>query len=71
MSAFTDKDPKAETVAGKPLRCPICQHDRFWSRPTMLPRRALAIMDIEWAAPKAVVHACARCRHLLWFLPER
>ncbi len=71
MKSFSADDAKGHTVAGKALHCPICEHDRFWSRPTMLPRRSLAFFDVEWASPKAEVYVCGRCRHLLWFLPER
>jgi hypothetical protein len=58
-------------VAGRPLRCTVCEHDRFHHRPALLTSRGKAILDLEWLSPKAEIYICDRCGHVLWFRPPR
>ncbi len=60
-----------QRIAGCELVCPICGHDRFTHRRSLLGRRALAIFDIEWAGRRADVHICARCGYVYWFVPVK
>jgi DNA-directed RNA polymerase subunit RPC12/RpoP len=56
------------TVLGNAVACPICRHDRFWTRETLVESRGLAFMDLDWASPAATNYICARCGHMLWFM---
>jgi len=57
------------TIAGRALRCPVCEHDRFWTRQALLPKRGLAFLDLEWLSARADLQVCDRCGHVLWFVP--
>jgi DNA-directed RNA polymerase subunit RPC12/RpoP len=50
--------------------CPICGHDRFWTRKTVMPSVGLALFDMEWAGSEALNYVCDRCGHILWFIRE-
>lgn len=55
-------------VDGRAVPCPICGHDRFWTRETVMSGRGAAFFDVEWASPSAVNYVCDRCGHVLWFM---
>ena len=55
-------------VLGNAVHCPICRHDRFVSRTTLLESRAGALLGLDWASPAATNHICTRCGHMLWFM---
>ena len=55
-------------VEGRAVPCPLCGHDRFWTRKTVLAGRPLAIFDMEWAGNEALNYVCDRCGHMLWFI---
>ena len=59
-------------INGKDLLCPICQHDQFWSRRTVLHGGRLQLfLELGWAGRRAVNHVCAQCGYVTWFLPVR
>jgi ribosomal protein S27AE len=58
-------------VAGKPLLCGHCGHDRFNHRKVILNSRMKALFDFGWLAPRADVYACGRCGWLVWFKPPK
>jgi hypothetical protein len=58
-------------VAGKALRCHVCEHDRFHHRQALLTRRGAAFFDIEWLWRPAQIYACERCGFLHWFKPPK
>lgn len=62
-----DKTVKELTVLGKKIHCPICDHDRFWSRESLLNSRLATFFDFDWANKSATNHICDRCGHILWF----
>ena len=55
-------------VEGKTVPCPICGHDRFWTRKTLMDTRGASFFGVDWANPSAVNYICNRCGHVLWFL---
>ena len=55
-------------VEGKSIPCPICGHDRFWTRKTLMNTRGASFFDLDWANASAVNYVCNRCGHVLWFL---
>jgi DNA-directed RNA polymerase subunit RPC12/RpoP len=55
-------------VDGKTVPCPICGHDRFWTRKTLMDTRAASLFGVDWANPSAENYICYRCGHVLWFL---
>ena len=59
-------------VNGKELRCPVCEHDQFWSVRTVLHGGRLQIlMQLGWAGRRADNHICASCGYVTWFLPVK
>lgn len=62
--------PGERVVAGHTLRCPVCAHDRFWKRRTLMNTPGLTFFGVEWANRQAENFVCDRCGHVLWFLRE-
>lgn len=58
------------TVAGHALRCPICGHEAFWKRRTLMNTPGMTFFGVEWANRQAENFVCVRCGHVLWFLRE-
>ena len=58
-------------VLGNQLKCPVCGHDQFRTRHTLMNRRWLAFLDFAWADHEAACEICGRCGHVLWFLSPR
>jgi hypothetical protein len=64
-------EPRQEVfleVAGKNRTCPVCGHDKFWTRKTLLNTRGMTWMGLDWANAEATNFVCAKCSHILWFL---
>lgn len=55
-------------VEGREVPCPLCGHDRYWTRETVMSGHGLALFDLEWAGETAVNYVCTRCGHVLWFV---
>jgi DNA-directed RNA polymerase subunit RPC12/RpoP len=53
---------------GREVPCPVCAHDRFWTRRTLMDTRGAAFFGLDWAQPTAENYVCTRCGHVLWFL---
>ena len=60
-------EPAPQTVAGRALKCPVCQNDRFTVSRRILPSRGAALFDMEWINRGATIYICSDCDHLLWF----
>ncbi len=58
-------------VQGNPLKCPVCGHDQFRTRRSLMNRRWLSFFEFAWADRQATCEICGRCGHVLWFLPPR
>ena len=63
-------EPERARLLGKPLRCPVCGHDQFWKRWTLMNTPGLTFFGVEWANRQAENLVCAACGHVLWFLRE-
>ena len=57
-------------VNGKVLHCPHCEHDRFWTRTTLMNTTGVTFLGLEWANKKARNFVCDRCGYVLWFLDK-
>jgi hypothetical protein len=55
-------------VDGRVIPCPICGHDRYRTRYSVMGKRSLALFDMEWAGSEALNYVCNRCGHVLWFI---
>jgi len=64
------KTAKSLKILGAAIHCPICQHDKFWSRESLLNTRAASFFDFDWANKAATNHVCDQCGHILWFLTK-
>lgn len=70
MGLFGKSEPETFTVVGKPLRCEICHHDKFWQRQAQLHTAVASFFDLEWIQPSANCMVCAQCGYIHWFLPQ-
>ena len=68
--SLSSADASRRTVDGHDLRCPVCAHDLFWKRQTLLNTPGLTFFGVEWANKRADNYVCDRCGHMLWFLRE-
>ncbi len=55
-------------VDGHDLNCPICGHDEFWKRRTLMNTPGLTFLGLEWANREADNYVCDSCGYILWFL---
>lgn len=54
-------------VAGRPVRCPHCGHQKFVSGRTLLNTTGKTLLDLAWADPSATTLICAECGRIEWF----
>jgi hypothetical protein len=66
------KKTEAQTVEikGHELRCPICNHNRFWNRQAQLNTATATFFNFDWANRSAICYVCSECTHISWFLGE-
>lgn len=57
-------------IAGNILQCPICGHDEFWTRKTLMNTPGLTFFGLEWANRASTNYVCNSCGHVLWFLSK-
>jgi predicted nucleic-acid-binding Zn-ribbon protein len=55
-------------VAGKPVACSHCAHNRFVEGRAQLNTAALSFLNLDWANRSAATLVCTRCGHIEWFL---
>jgi DNA-directed RNA polymerase subunit RPC12/RpoP len=67
-AAPAQEEGDALTVAGHAVACPICHHERFHMRRTLMESRGGALFGVDWASPAAETYICVRCGHVLWFM---
>lgn len=67
---MADLDVSARTVLGRPLRCPHCNHDRFWTRTTLMNTRGVSFFGFDWANKVAQNYVCDQCGYVVWFLDK-
>jgi predicted RNA-binding Zn-ribbon protein involved in translation (DUF1610 family) len=57
-------------ISGNILECPVCGHNEFWTRRTLMNTPGLTFFGLEWANKTATNYVCNSCGHVLWFLPQ-
>jgi hypothetical protein len=57
-------------VNGKLIKCPICDHDQFWKRKTLLNTSFMTMLGFDWANRESQNFVCDECGHVLWFLDK-
>ena len=65
---MAEKDVAPLTVKGRPVVCPVCGHDRFWTRTTLMNTAGATFLGLDWANRSATNYVCGECGHVLWFL---
>ncbi len=66
-----EKEPgEPVQVAGTTLVCPVCRHDRFWARRSMLNTRVKTFFKLDWTDKQADNYVCERCGYIFWFYRE-
>ncbi len=71
MGLFGDKESEEVVISGRPLRCTICEHQRFWRRKAQLNTAVATFFSFDWLNPSATCVVCERCGHIHWFLPPQ
>lgn len=69
MGLFGREEAEGHEVAGKPLRCEICHHTKFWERSAQLNTAVATFFNFDWANPTATCLVCENCGYIHWFLP--
>ena len=64
------EEARAYERAGYSLKCPICDHDRFWTKKAQLNTKVASLFDLDWINPSGDCYICEHCRHILWFYGE-
>lgn len=55
-------------VNDRAIACPMCGHDRFWTRQTLMNSRGATFLGFDWANRTASNFVCDQCGYVLWFL---
>ncbi|HZN62585.1 MAG TPA: hypothetical protein VFC90_09290 [Planctomycetota bacterium] len=70
MGFFGREEATEVEIAGKPLRCEICHHDKFWQRKGQLNTAVSTFFNFDWVNPEATCIICDHCGYIHWFLPR-
>ena len=70
MGLFSEDQPEAATVLGKPFECLVCHHDRFLEREAQLNTALATAVNMDWANQSAMCIVCGNCGYVHWFLVE-
>jgi len=65
------EEAKPQIVNGFSLECPICKHDKFWKRKTIMNTPAVTFFGVEWANKEALNYVCNRCGYIYWFFNDK
>ncbi len=65
---MADQTAREVQIEGQPLECPVCKHNEFWSRETLMNTRGATFFKFDWVNKSAVNHICDRCGYVFWFL---
>jgi hypothetical protein len=63
-------EPRAYSVAGRPVRCPHCGEDKFAPGSALLNTRGRTAFNLDWADPSAALLVCAECGRIEWYVQE-
>jgi len=64
------KGPAEYRLAGRPVKCPHCEHQRFVSGRALLNTAGREAFGVAWADPSATTLVCAECGRIEWFAQE-
>ena len=68
MGFFEQPEPEARVIRGKPLRCLVCSHDRFYMREALLNTAGATFFNLDWANKPGTCFVCSECGYIHWFL---
>jgi predicted nucleic-acid-binding Zn-ribbon protein len=61
------KEVSQRFVGKYKLECPVCSHDLFWTRETLMNTAGMTMLGLDWANKKAVNYICENCGYIFWF----
>ncbi|MBT3301843.1 MAG: hypothetical protein HOD63_05310 [Bacteroidetes bacterium] len=61
------KEVSQRFVGQYKLECPVCNHDSFWTRETLMNTPGMTILGLDWANKTATNYVCDNCGYILWF----
>ena len=61
-------ESRRQTIHGNNLVCPVCNHDKFWFRETLMNTPGMTFFGLEWANKRATNYICDKCGYVYWFL---
>jgi hypothetical protein len=67
---MAEQESQEVTKHGRKLRCIVCEHDRFWSRTTLMNTKGATFFGFDWANKEARNYVCERCGYIFWFFEE-
>lgn len=59
--------PRACSIAGKPVHCPHCGNGTFMLGHALLNSSGRTFFNLDWADPAATILICAECSRIEWF----
>jgi len=71
QSEYAKTEVTVQTINGFELECPVCKHDKFWKRKTLMNTPAATFFGVEWANKEAQNYICNRCGYIYWFLRDK
>jgi len=70
MGLFSNRAPSLATVAGRPLRCLICQGNLFTDREIKMNTSGMEFFDLGWANRSSLGLICTSCGYVHEFLGD-
>jgi hypothetical protein len=70
MGWFSKDEAETVEIAGQPLKCLVCGHDRFNQREAQLNTAAATFFNFDWANASGLCVVCDNCGYIHWFLPK-
>jgi DNA-directed RNA polymerase subunit M/transcription elongation factor TFIIS len=70
VQSMTVESAAQRTVHGKVLECPVCGHDKFWKRQTLMNTPGMTFWGFDWANKQADNLICDKCGYIYWFFRE-
>ncbi len=70
MTTAQGADAREITVAGRHLRCQVCDYTRFFRREARVTAGA-SFFGQEWANIQAECFVCEQCGYVHWFMRSR
>lgn len=64
------ENSEERTIKGNKLECPVCKHDKFWAKETLMNTPGMTFLGLEWANKNAQNFICDNCGFVYWFLKK-